>query len=104
MGRRKGELSSSRIDQEFPHQIIIPADWCRGGNYHFIRYFCEGLSVASRTHHVVKDDCWHLVFCFSVKVDAEKFRLRFGGEWFDPATRGRGQRWHLQMDAKKRYR
>jgi hypothetical protein len=103
MGRRKGELSSSQIDRQYPHQITIPADWCRGGEYHLVRYFCEGLSVASRTHHIVMEDQWHLIFCFAVKTDAEKFHMRFGGEWFDPARRGRGGRWHLLRDVKKRY-
>ena len=32
MTRRKGEYSKSRLDREFPHQVIIPADRCTGAN------------------------------------------------------------------------
>ena len=38
----------------------------------------------------VKNDEWHLVFCFAEKDHAEKFKSRFAGEWFDPTTRGQG--------------
>jgi hypothetical protein len=38
----------------------------------------------------LKNDEWHLVFCFAEKDHAEKFKARFAGEWFDPATRGQG--------------
>ena len=86
MGRRKGEMSSAVMDREFPYQIIIPADWCDGSQYYTVQYFCVGLSVAPRTHSVLKDDRWHYVFCFREKADAEKFQQRFPGEWFD-------QRW-----------
>jgi hypothetical protein len=103
MGRRRGELSSGTIDREYPHQVIVPWSVLSGGYYNFIRYFCEGLSVAPRGHSIVKDDEWHYVFCFRDKADAEKFQTRFGGERFDPATRGRGSRWHLLRDVKKRY-
>jgi hypothetical protein len=30
MARRKGEYSKSRLDREFPHQVILPADRCAG--------------------------------------------------------------------------
>ena len=82
MRRRKGELSPARIDREFPHQIIVPCSLLSGGHYHFVRYFCDGLSAAPRGHSVVKDDEWHQVFCFRERADAELFRLRFGGAWF----------------------
>lgn len=95
MGRRKGELSPARIDREFPHQIIVPCSLLSGGHYHFVRYFCDGLSAAPRGHSVVKDDEWHQIFCFRDRADAELFRQRFGGGWFDPATRGRGKSWHV---------
>jgi len=91
MGRRRGELSSGTIDRKYPHQIIVPWSALSGGYYNFIRYFCEGLSVAPRGHSIVKDDEWHYVFCFRDKADAEKFQTRFGGERFDPV---RGHRFN----------
>ena len=36
---------------------------------------------------------WQRVFCFAERADAEKFQGRFGGVWFDPAQRGRGNSW-----------
>jgi hypothetical protein len=32
---------------------------------------------------------WWSVFCFAEREHAEKFKERFGGEWFDPKRRGR---------------
>jgi hypothetical protein len=61
-----------------------------------------GLSLAPRGHAVVKNDEWHYVFCFSEREDAEALMRQFGGEWFDPATRGRGTRWHLLREPKRR--
>ena len=101
--RGQAWLSSRQIDRLYPHQIVVPCSLLSGGNYYFVRYFCDGLSVDPRGHSIVKDDQWHHVFCFRERADAEKFHARFGGEWFDPARRGRGGRWHLLRDAKKRY-
>lgn len=93
MGRRKGELSASAIDRGWPFQVALPASQQSGGNYSLVRYFCEGMSLCPRAHSVVKDDVWHIVFCFAEKEDAEKFKARFGGVDFSPANRGRGRRW-----------
>jgi hypothetical protein len=103
MGRRKGELTSAGVDREYPHQVILPASFCASGNYEIVTSFCRDLSLAPRGHSVVKNDEWHHVFCFSVREDAEKMMARCGGEWFDLQTRGRGARWHLLRDARKRY-
>jgi hypothetical protein len=65
--------------------------------------FNRGLSVAPLGHQFFRDDIWHKVFCFSERADAEKFLARFGGEWFDPSRRGRGNRWHLLKPAKTKY-
>src|SRR5262245_52313986 len=102
MGRRKGELSSAAIDRRYPHQIILPAAWYSGSNYRRVHAFCIGLSLAPRGHAVLKNDEWHYVFCFARAEDAELLRGRFGGEWFDPATRGRGRRWQLLREVKRR--
>lgn len=97
MGQRKGELSSSTIDREFPHQIILATEYCSGDRHHFIEYCCaaEGWSLAPRKHSVFTQNRWHYVHCFRDREHAEQFRNKFGGDWFDPATRGRGARWHL---------
>jgi hypothetical protein len=102
MVRRRGELTKPQIDRDFPHQIVIRADHYSGSNYRTVQYFCVGLSLAPRNHSVVIDDRWHVVFCFSDKADGEKFKSRFGGEWFSPARRGRGHRWQVVRDAQTR--
>jgi hypothetical protein len=102
MVRRKGEMTSAQLDREFPHQIILPAACYSGTNYRFVHAFCGGLSLATRGHAVVKDGEWHHVFCLSKREDAEKLKQRFGGDWFNPETRGRGKSWHLLREPKKR--
>jgi hypothetical protein len=93
MTRRKGELSPAGIDRGWPHQIVLPADECRGTQYQTIHAFCRDLSLCSRRHSLFWDDrCWQ-VFCFSDAAHAEQFRARFGGERFDPKERGRGRSW-----------
>ena len=87
MSRRKGELSPNRADREWPHQISLLADDCCGGNYHRVHMFADTLSVAPRGHSYFHNDKWHRVFCFREKTDAEKFKAKFGGEWFGPARR-----------------
>jgi hypothetical protein len=103
MGRRKGELSPSAIDGEWPYQISLLADDCTGSNYYTVNLFADALSVCTRGHSCCHDDRWHRVFCFKEKADAEKFQARFGGEWFDPARRGRGRRWAQLREPKKRF-
>jgi len=43
------------------------------------------------------------VFCFAEREHAERFKAEFGGEWFDPATRGRGSNWSKIKPPKQRY-
>ena len=102
MVRRKGEITAAQIDRHYPHQVILPTNCYSGTNYRTIHAFCADLSLAPRGHAVVRNDEWHHVFCFSIREDAEKLKGRFGGEWFDPQTRGRGAKWQLLRDAKKR--
>jgi hypothetical protein len=91
--RRKGELSPSAIDREWPHQIALPASASQGGGYMTIHEFCADLSLCPRGHSVVHDGRWFNVYCFAKPEDAEKFLQRFGGEKFDPAQRGKGRDW-----------
>jgi hypothetical protein len=51
------------------------------------------LSVCDRHHSVFYEDKWWLAYCFAEAEHAEKFRVRFGGERFDPKDRGRGSSW-----------
>ena len=90
-GRRRGELSSARIDRGWPHQIALPESVTRGRNYVTIRYFIdrEGLSHCPRGHAFFRNDQYYNVFCFAEREHAELFRSKFGGEWMDTKTRPR---------------
>jgi hypothetical protein len=103
MSRRKGELSPARVDREWPHQVMLPANDCTGQNYNVIHEFCADLSLCPRGHSIMKNDEWHRVFCFADAPHAGKFMERFGGEWFDPARRGRGNSWSKIKPPKQRY-
>jgi hypothetical protein len=93
VSRRKGELSAGEIDRSWPHQVALRSDMCRGTYYRTLHAFCRDLSLCSRGHSVYYEDEWWEVFCFAEEVHADAFRLRFGGERFNPKDRGRGRHW-----------
>lgn len=101
--RRKGELSPSRVDREWPHQIVLKANDCRGQQYDVIHKFCADLSLCPRGHSFVQGDEWMKVFCFAEKAHAERFHAEFGGDWFDPTRRRSGARWSKLKAPKPRY-
>ena len=91
MVRRKGELTAAGIDRGWPHhQVAIPAKVSVGPGYKITHDFCEGLSLCPRGHSFKKGWEWWNVFCFSEREHAEKFKQRFGGEWFEPNKQGMG--------------
>jgi hypothetical protein len=94
MTRRKGEYSKSRLDREFPHQVIVSADRCTGANSAVIESLCKTLTLGPRHHSVFHQDRWHLVYCFADAAHADHLRQTFGGETFDPKARKRGRDWH----------
>jgi hypothetical protein len=105
---RKGELSKSTIDREWPHQIALRTDRIVGVSYTLISDFCrtENLSLCPRGHEFRRDDVWYHCFCFAERSHAERFQHRFGGERIDPATR---PKWpnsasHLNIAAEARHR
>jgi hypothetical protein len=95
MTRRKGELTGSRIDREWPHRVALPADQVMGANHSVTHDFCRGLSLCPRGHSVLRENTTYIVFCFADAEHADLFRERFGGERFDPKERGRGNEWFL---------
>lgn len=82
MARRKGELSASQIDRDWPHQVALSATAVLGANYPIIDAFCasESLAVCLRRHRFRRQDADFVVYCFRHAVDAIRFRERFGGE------------------------
>lgn len=102
MPRRKGELSSARLDREWPFQVAVPGNQCAGDRIRIMSAFCIDLSLAPRTHTVRRDDIDYIVFCFADGAHAEKFRQRFNGETFDPACRGKGRDWFSWREPKRK--
>lgn len=84
----------------WPGKLDIPGDACSGEQHATVLEFNRGLSVAPRGHAFFRDDKWHNVFCFAERADAQKFLDRFGDEWFDSSTRGRGKQRHLPREPK----
>ena len=80
MVKRKGELSQRTIDREWPYQVAITAETCRGDGYVTTHYFCEALSLCPRHGCFRRDDRDYVVFCFAEPAHAEQFRARFNGE------------------------
>src|SRR5215831_18189758 len=89
---RKGELFPAAVDRGWPYQVALPARASRDGGYKTIREVCKDLSLCRRGHSVFRDE-WFNVYCFAEREHAEKFMGRFGGEPFDPSSRGKGNKW-----------
>ena len=93
MSRRRGEMSPAQLDREYPHQVMVPADWhltlpAQG-------FYLQGrkLSLAPRHHSVYVGGSWRTIYCFAEAADADLFCAHVAGERFDPRRRGRGPRW-----------
>jgi hypothetical protein len=89
---------------EVAHQIMLPADECLGQQYSVIAEFCADLSCpcvreATRSSYQIGGR----VFCFAERADTEEFQARFGGVWFDPAHRGRGNSWMRIKPPKQKF-
>jgi hypothetical protein len=85
----KGELTAAALDRGWPHQVAVLATACSGWLGRFMDAFCLDLSVCERHYSVFHEDkCGSSTF--RGPEHAEKFRIRFGGERFNPKDRGRG--------------
>ncbi len=80
MGKRKGDLTITAINQNCPHQIIIPADWLRGGGFYRIHDEATRCVAAPRSKSVAKPGKWHAIFCLPTRANAETFKGAIGGE------------------------
>jgi hypothetical protein len=102
MAKRKGELTNAQVDRDYPHQVIILAREVCGPQGGITALFMANANVAPRTHSVREDNEWYTIYCFADESHADQFIALFGGERFDPKTRGRGATWaHFEKRAKK---
>ena len=74
-------------------KVVLPARYCERGGYQEIHDFCKDLALCSPGHSLFHDKEWFHVYCFSDPAHAERFRVRFGGEKFNPQESGKGNNW-----------
>lgn len=84
---RKGELSKSTINREFPHQVALPAADVEGAGYHSRYDYANDLGACRRGHTFHRDDKYFVVFCFPTREAADALMEQFGGEYMTPDTR-----------------
>jgi hypothetical protein len=93
MSRRKGELTSARIERDWREQVEFrPENGGHGEAVNAMYEFCHGKDHATCTLRSPTGD-FILVWCFRSAADADAFQSRFGGKRLtapDHAVIGRG--------------
>lgn len=98
MAKAKGQLSRSRLNAEYPHQVILPCSKTTGAdNYNRHLAFITQVGGSRQGHSIYQGNEWHRVFCFREAEHSEEFRRRFGGAPFDPRLLG-GANWATLRD------
>jgi hypothetical protein len=84
MVRRKGEITSKRIDLEYPHQIEIPIPSGRLKQQNEHHEFCRSRGSHYATRGIGKlrrlEERDAVRYCFRPGDDAEEFQAMYGGE------------------------
>ena len=85
-------VKQTTIDREWPFQVAITAETCRGDGYLTTHFFCEALSLCPRQGYFRRNDRDYVVFRFAEAAHAELFRQRFSGEIVSTKSSNREKR------------
>ena len=86
---RKGELSKSTMDKEWPHHVAHHTPGGGWKRFHDLEAYCYAVAACPRFHSLAEWSLHHTIFCFREAAHAEDFIALFGGFRIEPSERAR---------------